>query len=68
VAISLYTLRPDRYSMGLMTSPEVYSGTLATEVQQGFDVQIQGYFDRTTRHSPQLDEIRNTFDIDLLYH
>jgi iron complex outermembrane receptor protein len=32
------------------------------------DLQIQGYYDRTSRHSIQLDEIRNTFDIDLLYH
>jgi iron complex outermembrane receptor protein len=32
------------------------------------DIETRGYFDRTTRFSPQLDEIRNTFDIDLLYH
>ena len=32
------------------------------------DVQIQGYYDRTSRASPQLNEVRDTFDIDLLYH
>ena len=32
------------------------------------DIQVQGYYDRTTRFSPQLDEIRNTFDFDFLYH
>ncbi|HEY2460155.1 MAG TPA: TonB-dependent receptor [Candidatus Acidoferrum sp.] len=32
------------------------------------DIQLQTYFDRTTRFSPQLDEIRDTFDFDFLYH
>jgi iron complex outermembrane recepter protein len=32
------------------------------------DLELRGYFDRTTRFSPQLDETRNTFDLDLLYH
>jgi len=32
------------------------------------DIQLQGYYDRTSRFSPQLDEIRNTFDFDFLYH
>jgi iron complex outermembrane receptor protein len=32
------------------------------------DIQVQGYYDRTSRFSPQLDEVRNTYDIDLLYH
>jgi len=51
---------------------DVAGGNILGRWQRKFskdsDVQIQGYFDRTTRHSPQLDEIRNTFDIDLLYH
>jgi len=34
----------------------------------GSDVQVQGYYDRTSQLSPQLDEVRNTFDIDALYH
>src|SRR6267154_2187007 len=32
------------------------------------DIQLQAYYDRTSRFSPQLDEIRNTFDLDFLYH
>ncbi len=32
------------------------------------DIQLQTYYDRTSRFSPQLDEIRNTFDLDFLYH
>ena len=32
------------------------------------DLEARGYFDRTSRFSPQLDEIRNTYDLDLLYH
>jgi len=32
------------------------------------DIQLKAYYDRTSRFSPQLDEIRNTFDIDFLYH
>jgi iron complex outermembrane recepter protein len=32
------------------------------------DLETRGYFDRTSRFSPQLDEIRNTYDLDLLYH
>jgi iron complex outermembrane receptor protein len=32
------------------------------------DIQVQAYYDRTSRLSPQLSEIRNTFDLDFLYH
>jgi iron complex outermembrane receptor protein len=32
------------------------------------DLETRGYFDRTSRFSPQLDETRNTYDLDLLYH
>src|SRR5215831_1091009 len=32
------------------------------------DLQLQSYWDRTSRLSPQLDEIRNTLDVDFLYH
>jgi iron complex outermembrane receptor protein len=32
------------------------------------DLQIQAYYDRTSRFSPQLNEIRDTYDIDLLDH
>jgi iron complex outermembrane recepter protein len=69
VAISLYT-PPSRQ---IFNGPhDVGGGNILGRWQRKFsedsDIQIQGYFDRTTRHSPQLDEIRNTLDIDLLYH
>ncbi|MGH9575292.1 MAG: TonB-dependent receptor plug domain-containing protein [Candidatus Acidiferrales bacterium] len=32
------------------------------------DMQLQGYYDRTSRLSPQLDDIRNTVDLDFMYH
>jgi iron complex outermembrane receptor protein len=38
------------------------------EISQDSDFQLQSYYDRTSRLSPQLDEIRNTLDIDFLYH
>jgi iron complex outermembrane receptor protein len=68
VAISLYT-PPSRQ---VFNGPhDVGGGNLLGRWQRQFskdsDIQIQGYFDRTTRYSPQLDEIRNTFDVDLLY-
>ena len=68
VAISFYT-PPSRQ---VFNGPhDVGGGNILGRWQRQFskdsDVQIQGYFDRTTRYSPQLDEIRNTFDIDLLY-
>jgi iron complex outermembrane receptor protein len=34
----------------------------------GSDIQLQGYFDRTQRFSPQLGEIRDTVDIDFIHH
>jgi iron complex outermembrane receptor protein len=38
------------------------------QLSHGSDLEVQGYFDRTTRFSPQMDETRNTFDLDLMYH
>jgi len=38
------------------------------QVDANSDFELRGYFDRTTRFSPQLDETRNTFDLDFLYH
>ncbi|HKV46972.1 MAG TPA: TonB-dependent receptor plug domain-containing protein [Candidatus Acidoferrales bacterium] len=32
------------------------------------DIELQGYYDRTSRLSPQLNDIRNTLDIDFMYH
>jgi iron complex outermembrane receptor protein len=69
VAVSLYT-PPSRL---VFNDPhDVAGGNLLGRWRRQFskdsDLQIQVYYDRTSRYSPQLDEIRNTFDIDLLYH
>ena len=69
VAISLYTPQVRE----VFNEPhEVAGGNVLGRWRREFskdsDLQVQGYYDRTTRYSPQLDEIRNTFDIDLLYH
>jgi len=69
VAISFYT-PPSRQ---VFNGPhDVAGGNILGRWRRQFskdsDIQIQGYYDRTSRYSPQLDEIRNTFDIDLLYH
>ena len=37
-------------------------------IDEKSDVQVQAYYDRTSRFSPQLGEVRNTYDVDLLYH
>lgn len=43
-------------------------GRWERKFKAGSDLQIQTYYDRTSRLSPQLGEIRNTFDVDLIYH
>jgi iron complex outermembrane receptor protein len=37
-------------------------------LDEGSDVELQGYYDRTDRHEPTYGEIRDTFDIDFLHH
>jgi iron complex outermembrane recepter protein len=69
VSVSSYT--PP--SVAVIDAPhEVSGGNILARWQRKFsensDVQVQAYFDRTSRFSPQLDEVRNTFDVDLLYH
>jgi iron complex outermembrane receptor protein len=78
----MYTgLDGERVAVGLYSPPstlvidgphEVGGGNILgrwkRQINDGSDVQIQGYYDRTSRYSPQLDEVRDTFDIDLLYH
>jgi iron complex outermembrane recepter protein len=74
VAISVYSHPPDSLPARLVLngSHDVAGGDFVgrwrRKISEDSDIQIQGYYDRTSRHSPQLDEIRNTFDIDLLYH
>jgi iron complex outermembrane recepter protein len=69
VAISLYA--PP--SVQIFNGPHDVSGVdvlgrWRRQFNENSDLQIQGYFDRSSRISPQLDETRNTFDIDVLYH
>jgi len=69
VAVSLYS-PPSRL---VLDGPhDVGGGNLLgrwnRKLDEDSDLQVQAYYDRTSRFSPQLGEIRNTFDIDLLYH
>ncbi|HEY4354159.1 MAG TPA: TonB-dependent receptor plug domain-containing protein [Acidobacteriaceae bacterium] len=50
------------------TSGQNVTGNWRRQFSENSDIELRGYFDRTTRFSPQLDEVRNTFDLDLLYH
>jgi len=49
---------------------EVAGGNVLLRWQRKFsdssDLRVQTYYDRTSRFSPQLDEVRDTFDFDLL--
>jgi iron complex outermembrane recepter protein len=69
VAISSYT--PP--SVQMFNEPHnVAGGNLLArwhrQIDADSDFQVQAYYDRTSRLSPQLDEIRNTYDVDFLYH
>ncbi len=52
--------------------PSVAGGNLLGDwhhtISENSDFQLKSYYDRTSRLSPQLDEVRNTLDIDFLYH
>ncbi|MGH9735879.1 MAG: TonB-dependent receptor plug domain-containing protein [Candidatus Acidiferrales bacterium] len=43
-------------------------GRWRRQVDGDSDFELQAYYDRTSRLSPQLDDIRNTYDLDFLYH
>jgi iron complex outermembrane receptor protein len=43
-------------------------GQWRRQINDQSDLQLKGYYDRTSRLSPQLDEIRNTLDVDFMYH
>ncbi|HEY1580985.1 MAG TPA: TonB-dependent receptor [Terracidiphilus sp.] len=69
VAVSFYS--PP--SVSVLDGPHHTSGGNITggwrrQLGATSDVEARGYFDRTSRFSPQLDETRNTYDLDLLYH
>lgn len=60
-------------SVSLISQPHSTSGGNVIagwrrQISTNSDVNARAYFDRTTRFSPQLDETRNTYDLDLLYH
>jgi iron complex outermembrane receptor protein len=60
-------------SVTLINSPHSTSGgnimaAWRRQIAENSDIEARTYFDRTTRFSPQLDETRNTYDLDLLYH
>ncbi len=69
VAVSTYS---PPAAMVVDTPDEVSGGNLMGRWRRKFsedsDLQIQAYYDRTSDFGAQLDEIRNTFDIDLLHH
>ena len=69
VAVSSYS--PP--SMQIIDAPHDVSGAnilgrWKRQFSENSDIQVQGYYDRTSRFSPQLNEVRNTYDLDLLYH
>ena len=35
---------------------------------EGSDIQVEAYYDRTSRREPSLAEVRNTFDVDFVHH
>jgi iron complex outermembrane recepter protein len=43
-------------------------GLWRRQINSQSDLQLKSYYDRTSRLSPQLDEIRNTLDVDFMYH
>jgi iron complex outermembrane recepter protein len=43
-------------------------GRWRRQINTDSDFQLQVYYDRTSQLSPQLDETRNTVDVDFLYH
>ena len=38
------------------------------QINEDSDFRLQAYYDHTSRLSPQLDETRDTYDVDFLYH
>jgi iron complex outermembrane receptor protein len=60
-------------SVTLLSAPHSTSGGNVIagwrrQISKNSDIEARTYFDRTSRFSPQLDETRNTYDLDLLYH
>jgi len=71
------TVQGDLYSgdAGILGRPDVavHGGNLLARwthrFQNGSDLQVQTYYDRTSRLVPrQIDEVRNTYDVDVQHH
>ncbi len=71
------TVQGDVYSgeAGILNRADIaiHGGNLLTrwkhQLRNGSDLQVQSYYDRTTRRVPnQVDEARNTYDVDAQHH
>jgi iron complex outermembrane receptor protein len=49
-------------------SGENLLGLWRRQINSQSDLQLKSYYDRTSRLSPQLNETRNTLDVDFMYH
>jgi iron complex outermembrane receptor protein len=58
------------YSQIVDANAQLSGGNLVAQwkrkVNEGNDLQVQVYYDRTNRHEPNFGELRNTFDADFL--
>jgi iron complex outermembrane recepter protein len=69
VDISLYSPpSTEQFDDPHNVSGENILGRWRRQVNEDSDFQLQLYYDRTSQLSPQLDETRNTVDVDFLYH
>ena len=62
------TVRPASVQQDGQVSGGNLLGRWSHVLKDGSDLQLQTYYDRTSRHEANLAEIRDTFDIDFLHH
>lgn len=59
-------------SINVLGTQRVSGGNLLghwrRQLSEKSDLQVQAYYDRTFRTGPQLEESRNTFDVDFIHH
>lgn len=69
--VSIATYQPPE-QRNYFAAQDVSGGNLLArwrrDLNSGSDLQVQAYYDRTSRFGRQLGDVRNTFDIDLLHH
>jgi iron complex outermembrane receptor protein len=69
VGLTTYSLPATAY---LQQNAELSGGNLVGRWQRvindGSDLQLQAYYDRTNHYEPSFGEKRDTFDIDFLHH